>query len=285
MKKNLKPFLEDLYARYHSKAFLSSDPLEFVHHYQDPLDQEAVGLIAALLAYGNVKQIRRSVGGALDRMTQFAGSPSAFVAALGDPVRGRVASAALRGFVHRMNTGEDLALLLWLLQESRKRQGSLGAHFTSGLSPDALDFTEALNRLIGDWKSWALGVRRPRGASFLHLLNAPGDGSVCKRWSMFLRWMGRKDELDFGLWMEGGPLTAAGHGLRSSQLVMPLDTHIGHISRELGLTRRKSLNWKASQEVTNSLRVLDPLDPVRYDFSLCRLGILDLWQAEGVKPK
>ncbi len=96
---------------------------------------------------------------------------------------------------------------------------------------------------------------------------------------MLLRWMGRKDGkngVDLGLWMTGSPLLAGLSGLKPDQLVLPLDTHVGRISQYLGLTRRKSLNWKAALEITERLREVDPRDPVRYDFALARLGILDL---------
>jgi uncharacterized protein (TIGR02757 family) len=98
---------------------------------------------------------------------------------------------------------------------------------------------------------------------------------------MFLRWMGRKDALDPGLWTRNGALASTfqlGRYLDSRQLVMPLDTHTGRISQYLGLTSRKSVNWLAALEVTEALRACDPLDPTRYDFSLARLGILDLCQ-------
>jgi uncharacterized protein (TIGR02757 family) len=92
---------------------------------------------------------------------------------------------------------------------------------------------------------------------------------------MFLRWMGRKDQLDPGLWSETGPLRTAETYLHPSQLVLPLDTHTGRISQYLSLTSRKSLNWKAALEVTARLRKSDPLDPTRYDFALSRMGILE----------
>ena len=99
---------------------------------------------------------------------------------------------------------------------------------------------------------------------------------------MLLRWMGRKDSLDPGLWTEGGSQLSArfpaGMSLQSKQLVMPLDTHTGRISQYLGLTSRKSLNWKAALEVTQALKQIDPEDPTRYDFALSRLGILDICQ-------
>jgi uncharacterized protein (TIGR02757 family) len=92
---------------------------------------------------------------------------------------------------------------------------------------------------------------------------------------MLLRWMGRSDELDPGLWSKS---KFGEQGLRTDQLVIPLDTHTGRISQALGLTKRRSLGWDAALEVTDKLRACDSDDPVRYDFALARLGILDLCQ-------
>jgi uncharacterized protein (TIGR02757 family) len=269
-------FLDRLVREYHQPKYLSSDPLEFVHRFQDPWDQEAVALVAALLAYGNVKQIRRSVSNLLGCLGP--GGPAAFVRGLGTAEGAKAGHAALAGFVHRFNRGKDVALLLELLGRSWKEHGSLGAHFVSYLEPDAADFSEALNQLLGDWLKWA--GRRARG-SFLYFVTAPRDGSCCKRWCMFLRWMGRRDELDPGLWAERGALRRTlpeGRFLRPSQLVLPLDTHTGRISQYLALTDRKTLGWRAASEITARLRVYDSADPTRYDFALSRLGILDLCQ-------
>ncbi len=283
----LRPLLNQIFDRYHRPEFLFSDPLEFPHRYTDPWDQEAVALVSALLAYGNVKQIRRSVEEVLRRIHAIAAGPADFVRRL----EGGSRKTGLEGFIHRFNTGADLGLLFLLLQRSWKEQGSLGAHFMVGLEPGAETITEAVNRLIGDWRAW---IRQDPGLralfrlnpSFSYLLTAPEDGSCCKRWCMFLRWMGRKEKdapLDLGLWAEGSELAlrtfAPGRFLRASQLVIPLDTHTGRISQYLGLTERKSLNWLAALEVTRSLReACDAEDPTRYDFALARLGILDLCQ-------
>jgi uncharacterized protein (TIGR02757 family) len=269
---NLKQFLDQVFDQYHSKRYLDSDPLEFVHKYKSVEDKETVALVAALLAYGNVKQIRRSVATLLGCMASVAPEgPAAFVDALGRPAFEKKARQALDGFVHRFNTGADLFLLLRLLHESRRAFGSLGAHFLSGLSVDDRDIGKALNTLISDWRSDAGSTQR----YFRYLLTAPADGSCCKRWCMLLRWMGRSDELDPGLWSKS---KFGEQGLRTDQLVIPLDTHTGRISQALGLTKRRSLGWDAALEVTDKLRACDSDDPVRYDFALARLGILDLCQ-------
>lgn len=261
----LRRFLNELYEKYHRPEYLTSDPLEFPHRYQDPLDQEAVALISALLAYGKVGQIRRSVEEVLGRIHVHHASPSEFVQNLRSS-QGKVqGQQVMSGFVHRFNVGRDVVLLLEMLARSWKEYGSLGAHFRRYLQADAENITDALNGLIADWRSWA-GARSR--SSFSYFLTAPKDESCCKRWCMFLRWMGRRsDSLDLGLWS---------YFLRPDQLVIPLDTHTGRISQYLGLTTRKTLNWKAAIEVTHALKLCDPIDPVKYDFALCRLGILDI---------
>lgn len=270
LRPTLGPFLEKVWAKYHCPEHLGSDPVEFVHRFADPWDQEVVALISAQLAYGNVKQIRRSIQDWLERIRASHGSPSEWV-------RG---GGALSGFVHRLHRDEDLTALARLLRLSWERHGSLGAHLVGGLEPGALTFERALNQLLSDWKSWHRErTGKAPSRSLAHFLSAPAQGSCCKRWCMLLRWMGRRDVsrgVDLGLWMSGSPLLGARPGLQSDQLVLPLDIHVGRISQYLGLTRRKSLNWKAALEITERLRGVDPEDPVRYDFALARLGILDL---------
>jgi uncharacterized protein (TIGR02757 family) len=287
LKRDLKKvgvLLNELHLAYHRRDFLDSDPLEFVHQYSDPWDRETVALIAALLAYGNVKQVRKSVANALSRLSRLGSRPSEVVRKL-EGVEDRAGrefkKATARefdGFVHRFNRGDDLVLLLKLLSESWMRHGSMGAHFLSYLDPEEKEISGALNGLIADWRGWSAGRGK---ASFQYLLTSPDDGSCCKRWCMLLRWMGRKDELDPGLWTHESPLASGfpnGRFLRSDQLILPLDTHTGRISQYLGLTRRKTLDWKAALEITQNLGVCDPKDPTRYDFALSRLGILDVCQ-------
>src|SRR4030066_320526 len=109
---------------------------------------------------------------------------------------------------------------------------------------------------------------------FRHLFPTPGKGG-CKRLNMYLRWMVRKDSIDFGLWKE----------IPSSKLIMPIDTHVARLSRYLGLSKRKSVDWKMAKEVTESLKILDPMDPVKYDFALSRLGILNECPAKRDESK
>jgi uncharacterized protein (TIGR02757 family) len=280
--RSLGGFLNELQTQYHKRNLLDSDPLEFVYHYSNPWDQELVALVAALLAYGNVKQVRKSVSDVLARVARVAESPSAMVRGL-EGLAGRRSpyakqvSREFESFVHRFNRGPDLVVLFQLISETWIRSGSVGAHFLGRLEPEQ-DITDALSLLIADWRKWSKGMGND---SFQYLLTSPADGSSCKRWCMLLRWMGRKDELDPGLWNAGSGLEGTfppGKFLNPRQLVLPLDTHTGRISQYLGLTKRKTLDWKAALEITQNLSVCDPEDPTRYDFSLSRLGILDVCQ-------
>ncbi|HLE00723.1 MAG TPA: TIGR02757 family protein [Bdellovibrionota bacterium] len=275
----LSDFLNRLFDEYHRDFLLSTDPLEFVHRYQDPRDREVIALISALLAYGNVRQIRSSIQNAIDRMSSIAASPRQFIYDLQEPAFRRQAFKVFRDWVHRFNTGSDLVRLLELLARSWERHGSLGGHFLFYKNPDDFDIETALNKLIAEWRSWAKATGAAKHSSFYFFLTAPASGSCCKRWCMFLRWMGRRDALDPGLWCKESPLASTfpeGKHLRPAELIIPLDTHTGRISRYLGLTTRKNADWKAALEVTARLSECDPNDPVRYDFAISRLGILDL---------
>ena len=99
-----------------------------------------------------------------------------------------------------------------------------------------------------------------------YLLSSPADGSACKRMNLFLRWMVRRTPPDLGLWTFVDP----------AKLVIPLDTHVHRIATFLGLNDRKTPDWKAARAITDRLSKFDTADPIRYDFAICRLGILDL---------
>ena len=282
----LGPFLDQLLQSYHLRTYLSSDPLRWAHTYNNPWDQEVVALLSALLAYGNVKQVHVSVQGALGIMEKLSGSPRSFIEALSSKTFSKKAMGAFSGYVHRFNPGADLVSLFKLVQLSWKKYGSVGSQFLSYLDPDATDITQALTAILSDWRG-LIPEKSSRGLQFL--LSSPENKSCCKRWCMFLRWMGRKDDLDLGLWTkQKGEISPEfklyqatfpkNRFLQPSQLVMPLDTHTGRISRYLGLTSKNNMSWKAAQEVTKNLKILSPKDPTRYDFAISRLGILSICQ-------
>jgi uncharacterized protein (TIGR02757 family) len=244
----LKDRLDALYRRYHRRCFVEPDPLQFLYAYPRPGDRELAGLVASSLAYGRVSQILVSVSAVLDVMGP---SPEAFV-------QGSTRSSlnrAVSGFKHRFSTGEEMALLLWRAREVIKEYGSLETCFLEGLRPDHETVLPALCSFAG--------ILRPKGASRGTLIPLPERGSACKRLNLFLRWMVRSDEVDPGGW----------EAVSAAKLIIPLDTHMHRICLGLGGTRRRQADMKAALEATTAFRALAPEDPVRYDFSLTRLGI------------
>lgn len=258
--------LERLYATFDVR-WLSPDPLEFVRRYSAPRDQEIAGFFAAGLAYGRVGQILA----ALDRIgAVFGESPADFVRNF----RPEADAARFRGLRHRFHGPRDFTLLTVLLGRALARWGSLEALFLAGddpASPDVGPGLSAFCRTLLDTSDLPRGpgVRRGRltkEAPVRLFFCSPDDGSACKRLNLWLRWMVRgSDGLDLGVWTRVSP----------ARLVIPLDTHVARIGRYIGLSARRTPDWRMAREMTESLRQLDPADPVKYDFALCRLGILD----------
>jgi uncharacterized protein (TIGR02757 family) len=237
-----------LYRRFNRRCFVQPDPLQFLYDYPSVRDREVAALVAASLAYGRVGQILKSVSFVLSVLGP---SPRAFL--LEHP-HGELRSA-LSGFRHRFSPGEEVADLLRAARRTIREAGSLEACFTAGLAEGQSTVLPALVSFVQ--------TLRGAGGRDGFLLARPERGSACKRWHLFLRWMVRRDDVDPGGWT----------GVPASMLVVPLDTHMHRIGRGLGGTGRKQADGKAALEVTEMFRSVAPRDPVRYDFSLTRLGI------------
>ncbi len=258
----LKERLDRLVAAYDHR-FLATDPLALVRRYEEPADREVAGLVASALAYGNVRAIQASVKRALLTL----GTSPAVVL---DGLSARDLRLRCRGFRHRFTSGRDLAALLWTVREIRRTHGGVGAFFLAGHAPAARTIREALtsfvDRALDRDYSGFYGRRDGTGRGIRFLLPSPRDGSACKRLNLYLRWMVRRDDgLDLGVWK----------GVHPRQLLVPVDTHVARIALRIGLTERRSPGWEMAEEITASLREMAPRDPVRYDFALSRLGILD----------
>lgn len=243
----LKERLDALVDELDRDATRAADPVSFVHRYADPLDREVVGLIAATLAFGNVVAVRKSVARVLDAL---GARPSRSIRAGRKRLERR-----LDGFVHRVYRGPHVATMLAHAARLQKKHGSLGEALR--LEVDAEGTREGLARFADALRG------RDADRGLRHLVPDPRAGSACKRLWLYLRWMIRPaDGVDLGQW----PLPA-------SMLLLPLDTHTHRISRNLGLTARNDASWRTAEEITARLRELDPVDPVRYDFALCHLGV------------
>ena len=264
----LAPFLEGLFTRYHRPEFLGSDPLAMVRAFDAPADRETAAVFAALLAYGAVKQINASLARLFAAMEPE--GPAAFVAAF-QPDAGADATvpgpARLAGFRHRFTDGEDIAALCWLLRAA----GPLELFFAACMDPAEPDLTGAMSRFVTNLTAVPAHPRFdiPRivaKRSFKHLLPQAARGSACKRLHMLLRWLARPDDgIDLGLWTT----------IHVAKLLVPVDTHVLRIASNLGLLPpRATADARAARIITAALRLADPHDPVRFDFALCRMGIL-----------
>jgi uncharacterized protein (TIGR02757 family) len=243
-----RALLDEIYRALTRREHVGSDPVGFLHRCDDLLDREIVGLVAASLAYGRVKQIHSSVEDALGRLGP---SPSRAAQEGGDSL-----ASSFEGFKHRFTTGEEVAALIRSAGALQRRHGSLGARFAALLWASDETVVPALGRFVRELG----GEDLCEGSSVLPI---PERGSACKRLHLYLRWMVRRDEVDPGGW----------DGVSPSKLVAPLDTHMHRIGRALGFTGRKQADLRAALEITEALRRMDPEDPVKYDFALTRLGI------------
>ena len=252
----LRERLDDLVAKFDIST-IEPDPLQLVLRYRNPLDQEVSGLIAAAFAYGRADIIVANIGALLDAM---APSPFAYVAAF-DKAE---AKRRFAGFAHRFHKTADLVLFLERIAAVVAEHGSLGVLFRACYDEHDEDIGPALARFSAAFTG---GQARAEDAKKLgYLVSSPADGSACKRMNLFLRWMVRRTAPDLGLWTFVDP----------AKLVIPVDTHVHRIATFLGLNDRKSSDWKTARAITANLAKFEPGDPVRYDFALCRLGILDL---------
>jgi len=257
----VKTILDRLYAA-RSPRHLANDPLSFCHRFSDPGDREVAAVIASAFAYGGIKIILRTLESIF---AELGTSPRRYV----ETFSPATALKSFSGFKHRFNDGRDLVALLWALRLMIMDAGSINAFFLRFHDPSARDVTAALNgyssaSLALDYRPVFGSSSAPAGSYFSFLFPAPLAGSACKRLCMFLRWVVRPDDgIDLGIW----------HGVSPSQLVVPVDTHISRICTYLAFTRRASAGWRMACDITDALRCFDPLDPVKYDFSLAQLGI------------
>jgi uncharacterized protein (TIGR02757 family) len=257
---DLSSRLDALYHDY-NRTDSASDPVHRVRPFADPADREIAAFCAAALAFGRVASVLNSI----DALFAAIGPhPAEFVRRF-EP---EDASAEMRAVVHRWIRGDDLVALLWILRQMIDRAGSIEGFFLEGYRAEHDDIGPALDSF--STRALALDVKRaygrlPRRPGVCYFFPRPSAGSACKRLNLFLRWMARSDEVDLGVWSRLPP----------SKLIVPLDTHVIRLGRCLRLTRYTSPGGRMAADITASLRALEPDDPVRFDFSLCHVGMMN----------
>jgi len=254
----IKDVLERLYARYNRRDAIKPDPMQFLYRYSNRADMEIAAFLAAELAYGRVQQIERSLTNLLGRMGD---SPFEFVRDFGEQKR-----AKLKDFKHRFTSGDDISDLLSLLKKVLNQHGSIEKFFLQGYNFNDKNIIPALSKFCDSLLD--IYIRTHNGSvrrEVAYLLSRPAAGSACKRLNLFLRWMVRNDGVDAGLW----------NSIDKTKLIVPVDVHMARLCRLLGFHDRKTISLKAAVKITESFAEIEPTDPVKYDFALSRIGILD----------
>ena len=244
-----KALLDHYLAQYNRPTFIESDPICIPHLFSSKQDIEIAAFFAAIFSWGQRKTIINKSRELLKLMDD---SPYQFIKDHKPKDRLRFSQ-----FVHRTFQYTDTIYFLTFLQKHYQTYDSLEELFAG--HPD---MKSTLTHFHESFFSLPSAPRRTRK----HVAT-PARNSTCKRLNMFLRWMVRSDRqgVDFGIWKR----------LTPSQLMIPLDVHVERIARRLHLLRRKQRDWMATEELTGALRMFDKDDPVKYDFALFSMGVLE----------
>ena len=254
MTNNLQAFLDDCYRKFNIPTFIENDPIGIPHRFSKRQDIEITAFWTAMLAWGQRKTIINSATRLFDLMDN---APHDFIVNHLEKDRQRFLD-----FKHRTFQPTDTLYFLEYLQHFYKGNDSLEFAFSKFITNDTPSVSNALVGFHNEFFSLAVAPSRTKK----HIAT-PVSKSTCKRLCMFLRWMVRHDEqgVDFGLWKN----------IKPAQLLIPLDVHVDRQARRLGLLTRPKTDWQAVLELTENLRQFDANDPVKYDFALFGLGILE----------
>lgn len=254
MKAQTIQLLNQKFEEYNQSNFIPLDPICIPHRFSKKQDIEIAGLFAAVLAWGLRKTIINKCTSLMGMMDN---SPHDFIL--------NHKETDLKPFVnfkHRTFNGTDTLYFIDFLKRHYTKSESLESAFTQWMSPD--DKTVE-NGLIGFHNYFFDNEFAPQRTR-KHIAT-PSRKSACKRLNMMLRWFVREDAkgVDFGIWKN----------IKTSQLVCPLDVHVERQARILGLIDRKQSDWKAAIELTENLKSIDANDPVKYDFALFGIGVME----------
>lgn len=262
----LRTILNRFYRGYDFRQRLLHDPIEFPHRYKNAEDIEVAGFLACCFAYGRIGLFKPVIEKILSAMGE---SPYDFLLHF---TVGRQAKR-FQGIQYRFNRNEDIICLLFMLQGILRQDSSLESIFVKSYrnADDNIGngLTAMMDRFLSVDTTKVYG-RNIKPSGLTQFFPSPAGGSACKRQNLFLRWMVRDRDIDFGIWKD----------IPKNKLVIPLDTHIMKISRCLGFTKRNSADWKTAVEITGALKQFDPKDPLKYDFALCHHGVSGICRGE-----
>lgn len=253
-RERLKDFLNAKVEQYNQPSFVKDDPISVPHLFTKKQDIEIAALFAAIFAWGNRTTIIQKCTELMKRMEM---APYEFVMTLDEHKLRKLAA-----FKHRTFNDTDLLYFVEFLHHHYSQYASLEDAFLKYADPLKPTVEQALNGFY----QYFFSLEDVPHRSKKHIAS-PGKNSTCKRLNMFLRWMVRSDNkgVDFGIWKKLSP----------SELICPIDLHVARVARRFNLIKRKQLDWQTAVELTEYLRTLDPNDPVKYDFALFALGVVE----------
>lgn len=240
-----KSELDALVLKYENEDFIKDDPIQFIHSYKAKKDIEIAGFTASLLAYGSRAQFIKKLDELLIDKAQ--NEPLNFVLNFEPKMIG--------DFNYRFGKPNDFISIFKILKELYTSTDGLEELFKHGYEQNKMFET------VVDY--FYARADKNVGQGFYHMLPNPHNGGAMKRMCMFLRWMVRKSCVDVGIW----------NFMKPSELYIPLDVHVARISRQMGLLKRSSNDFKAVVELTNKLKEFCPDDPVKYDFAMFGYGV------------
>ncbi len=251
---NLKEFLDKKVDEYNQPFFIQNDPISIPHLFFKKQDIEIAGFFSAVFAWGNRTTIIQKSKDLIQLMDL---SPHEFILnhQLSDLKK-------MLAFKHRTFNTTDLLYFIEFLKFHYSENNSLESAFTKGINENDKTIENGLNNFY----NYFFSLQDIPSRTKKHIAS-PEKRSTCKRLNMFLRWMARKDNkgVDFGIWKK----------IKPSQLICPVDLHVARVARRFELLKRKQTDWLAAVELTDNLKKFDPDDPVKYDFALFGLGVME----------
>ncbi len=250
----LKEFFDEKVKQYNKPSFIKDDPVCIPHLFTKPADIEIAGFFAAIFAWGNRTTI---INKSKELMQLMGHAPHDFC------VNHTIADLQkLEGFKHRTFNATDLLYFIDFFKHHYTHHTSLEDAF---LKRPPL-YQEGPGEGLTHFHNYFFSLEHVPPRTKKHIAT-PYKGSTCKRLNMYLRWMVRNDQqgVDFGLWKK----------IKPAELICPIDLHVARVAKKFGILQRKQIDWQAALELTAYLRTLDPKDPVKYDFALFGLGVIE----------
>ncbi len=250
--------LDQKVKQYNRIEFIGKDPICIPHLFTKQQDIEIAGFFAAIFAWGNRTTIINKSKELLERMDN---APYAFCIGHEDKDLKK-----LLGFAHRTFNDTDLLYCIEFFKKHYSKNDSLETAFFKNSISKNIERQNIIEQALIYFQDYFFSLEEAPARTKKHIAS-PLSGSTCKRLNMFLRWMVRKDKqgVDFGLWKSVSP----------AALIMPIDVHVARVSRGLGILKRTQTDWQTAIELTNYCRTLDAKDPVKYDFALFSLGVIE----------